>query len=208
MTGLLPKILELDAMEAAPLLLGAVLVHDHPDGRVALRLSEVEAYRGRHDPGSHAFRGETRRNAVMFGPSGRLYVYFTYGMHYCANIVCGPEGTASAVLLRAGEVIDGLETARRRRPTARTDRELAQGPARLAQAMGLGAAHNGAAVGVTPFTLTPPEHPAAAHAVRTGPRVGVSGPGGGSEYPWRFWLEGDPTVSRYRPAVARARPEP
>lgn len=207
MTGPLLRILELDALQAAPLLLGAVLTHEHADGTVAIRFSEVEAYHGHQDPGSHAFRGQTPRNAVMFGPSGRLYVYFTYGMHYCANIVCGREGQASAVLLRAGEVVSGLDTARSRRPAARRDRELAQGPARLAQALGLNAAHNGSDVGTAPLSLTLAPHVIPPHGIRSGPRVGVSGPGGSLDFPWRFWLEGDPTVSRYRPAVSRARPE-
>ena len=98
-------------LEAAPRLLGAVLRHEG----VAVRITEVEAYDGAHDPGSHAYRGPTRRNQVMFGPPGHLYTYFTYGMHHCANVVCGPEGRASAVLLRAGEIVDGLELARSRR---------------------------------------------------------------------------------------------
>src|SRR5690606_16906565 len=112
------------ADEVAPLLLGA-----HLTGRgVTVRLTEVEAYLGEADPGSHAFRGLTPRTRTMFGEPGHLYVYFSYGMHVCANVVCSPEGTASAVLLRAGEVVDGLELARERRPTAKSDADLARGP--------------------------------------------------------------------------------
>src|SRR5215217_2588813 len=130
--GDLVDVLSGPVLEVAPRLLGAVLRHDG----VALRLTELEAYDGAHDPGSHAFRGQTPRNTVMFGPAGHLYTYFTYGMHHCANVVCGPEGTASAVLLRAGEVVDGLELARARRGSS-PDRDLARGPARLCKALGL-----------------------------------------------------------------------
>jgi len=148
---------ELDALlarpvlEVAPLLLGATLRH----GDVACRLTEVEAYAGADDPGSHSFRGPTARNAVMFGPPGFLYVYFTYGMHWCANVVCGPQGAASAVLLRAGEITDGLEIARARRASARADRDLARGPARLCQALAIGRADYGHDLSHPPLTLTP-----------------------------------------------------
>ena len=121
-------------LDVAPRLLGSVLRH----GEVACRITEVEAYDGARDPGSHAYRGQTARNAVMFGPPGHLYVYFTYGMHYCCNVVCGPPGSASAVLLRAGEVVDGLDLARSRRTPARSDRDLARGPANLCQTLGIG----------------------------------------------------------------------
>ncbi|WP_189129763.1 DNA-3-methyladenine glycosylase [Wenjunlia tyrosinilytica] len=133
-------------LEAAPDLLGRVLVHTGPEGTIELRLTEVEAYAGLQDPGSHAFRGRTERNAVMFGPPGHAYVYFTYGMWHCLNLVCGPEDTPSAVLLRAGEIIVGADLARTRRAGARKDSELAQGPARLATALGVDRAHNGADV--------------------------------------------------------------
>ncbi len=126
-------------LDVAPRLLGAVLRH----GEVACRITEVEAYDGSGDPGSHAYRGPTARNAVMFGPPARLYVYFTYGMHYCCNVVCGPEGSASAVLLRAGEIVDGLDVARSRRTTAKGDRDLARGPANLCRALAIGAQENG-----------------------------------------------------------------
>lgn len=173
---------------------------------MTIRLTEVEAYEGESDPGSHAFRGRTARTASMFGPAGHLYVYFTYGMHHCANVVCGPEGRASAVLLRAGEVVEGHETARQRRPRS-SARDLARGPARLAQCLGLDRSDDGldlCAGGSTGVDL-PAEPPG---EVRTGPRVGVSGPGGdGETFPWRFWLADDPYVSAYRPAVRRRRDE-
>lgn len=186
----------------APLLLGSIL-----RGRgVSVRLTEVEAYLGESDPGSHAYRGRTRRNAVMFGPAGHLYAYFTYGMHVCANVVCGPEGEATAVLLRAGEVVEGIEVARERRPTSRRDTDLASGPARLCVALGIALADNGVDLGREPIRLEVMHPPTPEALIRTGPRVGVSGPGGTDAYPWRFWVEGDDTVSPYRPAAPRRRP--
>jgi DNA-3-methyladenine glycosylase len=137
-------------LEVAPALLGAILRH----GDVAVRLTEVEAYDGADDPGSHAHRGRTARNSVMFGPAGHLYVYFTYGMHHCCNVVCGPEGAASAVLLRAGEVVEGLETARQRRPRS-PDRDLARGPARLCRTLDIDLRNNGARLDAPPLTLRP-----------------------------------------------------
>ncbi len=169
---------------------------------VSVRLTEVEAYLGEADPGSHAFRGVTPRTRTMFGEPGHLYVYFSYGMHVCANIVCSPAGTASAVLLRAGEVVDGLELARERRTTARSDAELARGPARLTKALGIVLADDTAALDTAPFALEPASHPPLA---ATGPRVGVSGEGGTGSFPLRFWIPGDPTVSAYRPAAPRRR---
>ena len=131
-------------LEVAPDLLGAVVEHRSPHGVVAVRLTEVEAYDGERDPGSHAFRGQTPRNAVMFGPPGHVYVYFTYGMHWCMNLVCGPEGVASAVLLRAGEVVVGEPLALARRTSAKSARDLARGPARLTVALGIDGAYDGA----------------------------------------------------------------
>lgn len=194
------------ALEVAPTLLGAHLTTRRPDGVVRLRVTEVEAYEGALDPGSHAFRGQTARNAVMFGPAGHLYVYRHLGLHHCVNLVCGPPGTASAVLLRAGEVVDGEEVALARRRAAgvcRTPVDLARGPARLAVALALDRSDDGAdvvgggaAVRLEPATSGPP-----AGAVASGPRVGVSGAGGAAEaFPWRFWLAGDATVSAYRRA--------
>lgn len=172
---------------------------------VTARLTEVEAYAGTGgDPASHAHRGRTPRNAVMFGPSGHLYVYFTYGMHWCANVVCGPAGEASAVLLRAGEVVDGVEVARTRRPTARADRELARGPARLCQALGIDGTAYGTYLlgGTAAVTLRPPPSPIDPAPVQSGPRVGVAG---GHDTPWRFWLAGEPTVTSYRRHAPRRR---
>jgi DNA-3-methyladenine glycosylase len=197
-------LLERPVLEIAPELLGCVLTHASAEGTVAVRLTEVEAYDGGNDPGSHAFRGRTPRNDVMFGPPGHLYVYFTYGMHWCANIVCGPAGTPSAVLLRAGEVVDGVDLARSRRPTARSDRELARGPARLAGALGLAGAHNGLDVispGGRVRVRGVGEPPVA--TVQRGPRVGIGGDA--AAWPWRFWLDGEPTVSSYRPHSPRRR---
>jgi DNA-3-methyladenine glycosylase len=170
-------------LEAAPRLLGATFTH----GDVTLRLTEVEAYDGAGDPGSHAHRGPTRRNAVMFGPPGRLYVYFTYGMHHCCNVSCGPDGQASAVLLRAGEVVDGIDTARERRHGA-PDRDLARGPARLCKAMAIGRQDDGLDLRDR-LVLGPP-----VEDVSVGPRVGLRH---AHDRPWRFWVTGDPTVSRY-----------
>ena len=179
-------------LEVAPRLLNAVVRH----GEVAVRITEVEAYDGAGDPGSHAYRGRTRRNATMFGPPGHLYCYFTYGMHVCSNVVCGPEGTSSALLLRAGEVVDGIDVARARRPRS-TDRDLARGPARLCTALGIGLDLDGTDLAVGPVTLV--LGPSAAD-VTTGPRVGLRG---APERPWRFWIAGEPTVSVYRPAKLR-----
>jgi DNA-3-methyladenine glycosylase len=256
------------AQEVAPDLLGLVLEHETADGLVAVALTEVEAYAGAADPASHAYRGRTARNAVMFGPPGHAYVYFTYGMHFCVNVVCLPPGTASAVLLRAGQVIQGEDLARRRRTPANRGsampaRDLARGPARLCQALGIDRRLDGAdlcdpasplvlARGVVlargdsvsprgdnppgdPRSIAPggrppgipprmgglpappyppgprgprawggsaPPHSPLAPAIHTGPRVGVRE---GADVSWRFWLDGEPSVSVYRPHVPRRR---
>ncbi|MFI5497332.1 DNA-3-methyladenine glycosylase [Actinoplanes sp. NPDC051859] len=171
---------------------------------VTVRLTEVEAYSGLgQDPASHAHRGVTNRNEVMFGPAGVLYVYQIYGMHFCANIVCGEAGVAAAVLLRAGEVVDGIATARSRR-VARRDTDLANGPAKLMQVLGLDRRANGTSVqGDGPATLAPPGTPVG--PVEAGPRVGVTA---AHDVPWRFWLAGDPTVSAYRRHVPKKKAEP
>ena len=210
-SGLTPDVAEVlarDSLQAAPALLGAIVTTTSPEGTVSVRLTEVEAYRGEADPGSHAFRGRTARNASMFEAGGIIYVYFTYGMHHCVNVVTGPEGLSRAVLMRGGEVVAGVELARRRRPAARNDRDLARGPARLCAALGLDRSDDGTALGGpgSRVSLALPEpglNPEAAR-IRTGPRTGVAGPGGdGEAYPWRFWLEDEPTVSPYKPAVPR-----
>ncbi len=160
-----------------------------------MRLSEVEAYRGvGEDPGSHAFRGKTPRNAVMFGEAGHLYAYFTYGMHVCLNVVAGHPGQSAAVLLRGGTVVGGIDLARARRVGA-SDRDLARGPARLTVALGVALSASGADLLAPPFELLVPERPLHFAA---GARTGVSGPGGGGAFPWRFWIPGDPGVSPYR----------
>lgn len=191
-----------DVPAAAVRLLGCTVEADTPEGTVAVRLVEVEAYRGADDPASHSFRGPTARNAVMFGPPGHLYVYFVYGMHFCANVTCLDDGDAGAVLMRAGEVTSDLAVARARRPTARRDADLARGPARLASLLGLRREHNGLDVTdrASPVRVVagPPVDPA---AVRTGPRVGVAA---AHRTPWRFWIDGSPAVSPYRPGRGAA----
>jgi DNA-3-methyladenine glycosylase len=189
--------LAVDVLDAAVRLLGCIVEADTPDGPVAVRLVEVEAYRGADDPASHSFRGRTARNAVMFGPAGHLYVYFVYGMHFCANVTCLADGEAGAVLLRAGEVVSDPAVAFARRPTARRAAELARGPARLAALLGLGRAHNG-------LDVTDPASPVRVLAgpavdpvsIRSGPRVGVAA---AHHTPWRFWVAGSAAVSPYRP---------
>ncbi len=174
----------------APELLGKVLV----GGGGTARIVEVEAYCGAEDPGSHAYRGMTKRNATMFGPAGRLYVYFTYGMHWCANAVCGEEGQGVAVLLRAAAPLAGLDAMRERRPKARADRDLLRGPARLCQAMGLDGTYDGTDLPTASMGITiaddgtpPPERPA------IGTRIGLSS---GADLPWRWCVPGDPHLSK------------
>ena len=179
-------------------------------GGVVLRLTEVEAYAGEIDPGSHAYRGPTPRTAPMFGPPGFTYVYFTYGNHWCVNLVVGHEGAASAVLLRAAEVVAGHDLVRARRGAAR-ERDWARGPGRLGQTLAMTKEHTGRdfcrpAIGEPIDLIVSEGEPVATALVRVGPRVGVSGPGGdGTAYPWRFWVDGDPSVSVYRPGVVRRR---
>jgi DNA-3-methyladenine glycosylase len=185
-------------LEVARDLLGTVVSH----AGVAVRLSEVEAYDGETDPASHAFRGPSPRNAVMYGEPGHANVYFTYGMHFCMNLVCGPPGRASAVLLRAGEVVDGLDAAQARRPGV-TFRDLARGPARLTLSLAVDRTLDGADVTAAGEPLqVAAGTPVPDAAVRSGPRVGVST---AVATPWRLWIEGDPSVSAYRAHVARRR---
>ena len=183
---------ERDARDVAPDLLNKVLVHGRKRGRIV----EVEAYvGGGEDPGSHANRGRTPRNAVMFGPPGHLYVYFTYGMHWCCNAVCDPEGTASAVLLRAVEPLGGVDEMRPLRLRAAVDRDLTNGPAKLCQAFGIAGVQNGIDLVRPPpggVTLVddgtpPPDAP----VVTT--RIGLSA---GAELPWRWYVDGNPYVSQ------------
>lgn len=185
------------AAEVAPLLLGWRLRHETAAGTVTVELTEVEAYEGQADPASHAYRGRSPRNAVMFGEAGRLYVYRSYGLHWCCNVVTGVDGTASAVLLRAGRVVEGADLARSRRGERVTDHGLARGPACLTQALAITSEHDGAdLLGAGPLTLSPADaEPAAPAEVAAGPRVGVSR---AHEVPWRFWLPTDPSVSAYK----------
>ena len=180
------------ALEVAPDLLNKVLVA--PDGRAG-RIVEVEAYRGADDPGSHGFRGPTKRNATMFGPPGHLYVYLTYGMHWCANVVAETDGVAAAVLLRALTPLEGLEamyTARGQ--AARTERDLCSGPAKLTQALGIDGALDGAdlVTGDRGVTIVDVGHPPpTVPAVTT--RIGLTN---GADLPWRCYIEGTPDISR------------
>ncbi|SEC11583.1 DNA-3-methyladenine glycosylase [Paramicrobacterium humi] len=184
------------AVDLGPLLLGTLISHTTDEGTVTIRLTELEAYIGNGvDPGSHAYRGKTKRNSSMFGEPGHLYAYFTYGMHVCGNMVCSPEGEPAGLLMRAGEVVEGLELARLRRPAAKKDRDLARGPGRLATALGLRLDDDGSDLFAAPFALTAGTRPT---DVMAGPRTGISGAGGGAQFPWRFWIPGDPTVSPYK----------
>ncbi|MEP6798791.1 MAG: DNA-3-methyladenine glycosylase [Lapillicoccus sp.] len=201
---------EEDVLDVAPALLGTTISRHG----ITVRVTETEAYAGyRHDPGSHAFRGETPRTAPMFGAAGFTYVYFTYGMHWMLCLVTGPVGLAQAVLVRAGEVVDGQDRAAARRPGI-APRDWCRGPARLATTLGLTGADTGldfcspsnqaSTPGTLDLVVRSAPVPPPRSAVLTGPRVGVSGPGGdGNEYPWRFWLEGEPSVSAYRPGKPR-----
>jgi DNA-3-methyladenine glycosylase len=185
-------------------LLNKVLVRGGRAGRIV----EVEAYQGQSDPASHAFRGPTRRTEVMFGPPGHLYVYFTYGMHWCANVVCGPEGEAGAVLIRALTATAGIEEMRRVRPAARRDRDLGNGPAKLCQALGITGADNGTDLLARRPRSATSAATSAQRPVRVrllddgtpppklpgqGTRIGISV---ATEKPWRWWVAGEDTVSR------------
>lgn len=194
--------------DTAPRLLGGVLRVTFGGAAVAVRLTEVEAYHGkgvgdRPDLGSHARMGRTARNATMWGEPGHLYVYLSHGIHSCVNVVCGPEGQAGGILLRAGEIVEGAETAFARRAAARTPRDLARGPGRLGDAVGLRhPVHDGIdavtgalQAGATARLLLPTEP---VEGIAAGPRVGVAGEAGTDAFPWRFWIAGDPTVSAFR----------
>jgi DNA-3-methyladenine glycosylase len=177
------------SLEVAPDLLNKILVRGNRHGRIV----EVEAYSGSEDPGSHAYRGRTRRNATMFGPPGHLYVYFIYGMHWCANAVCGDEGEGAAVLIRALAPLAGIEEMRRARPTARRDRDLCSGPAKLCQALDITGADDGCdLVGGETVLICTDGSPPPAQPGRS-PRIGLSA---GAELPWRWVLAGNPNLSR------------
>lgn len=191
---------ERDAVSVARDLIGCLFVHDRPAGQIAVRLVETEAYRGSQDPGSHGYRGMTPRTRTMFGPPGRLYVYFTYGMHWCANVVCEREGVCEAVLLRAGEPVIGIELMKRNRAGISDERLLAAGPARLTQAMGIGKEHNGASLlRGGEFWCAEDDQTAEFRAAEISQtvRVGLA-QGRGDEIPWRFVVPGHPHASRRR----------
>ncbi|WP_326591762.1 DNA-3-methyladenine glycosylase [Streptomyces sp. NBC_01294] len=192
-------------LTVAPDLLGRTLVRRTPEGPLELRITEVEAYEGESDPGSHAYRGRTARNASMFGPPGHAYVYFIYGMWFSLNLVCGPPGHAGGVLVRAGEVTVGADLAAKRRVTARNPRELAKGPARLATALDVDRSLDGTDLCAgpdSPLSLLTGT-PTSPDLVSSGPRTGVGG--AGATHPYRFWLTDDPTVSPYRAHAPRRR---
>ncbi|WP_320784566.1 DNA-3-methyladenine glycosylase [Streptomyces sp. CRN 30] len=190
------------AEEVAPKLLGSVLTCKTPEGTVSIAVTETEAYSGAADPASHAYRGRTPRNAVMFGPAGHLYVYRSHGLHWCANVVTGTDGTASAVLIRAGKVIEGEDLARERRGERVESARLSRGPGNFCQALGITAEHNGADLLTGASVVLSEGEPVPAALIQVGPRVGVS-----KAHDWqhRFYLAGDPTVSAYR-LSPRARP--
>lgn len=193
-----------DVLDVAPELLGCVLQRTDDDGCVAIRITEVEAYAGQRDPGAHSYRGQTNRNKTMFGAAGHLYCYFTYGMHHALNVVAGLPGEPYGCLVRAGEVISGTGLARARREakprkTALPDRALARGPGNVAQCFGANLSNDGDSLFDGQWTLFVPTEPTLLpHS--TGPRVGVSGPGGdGALFPWRYWLDDEASVSAYKP---------
>ncbi|WP_328454005.1 DNA-3-methyladenine glycosylase [Streptomyces sp. NBC_00386] len=191
------------AEEVAADLLGAVLTHETPEGTVSITITETEAYSGAADPASHAYRGRTPRNAVMFGPAGHLYVYRSHGLHWCANVVTGADGIASAVLIRAGRVIEGEDLARERRGDKVESPRLARGPGNFCQALGITAEHNGTDLLTDASVALSEGEPVPAALVRAGPRVGVSR---AHDWQHRFYLAGDPTVSAYR-LSPRAKPD-
>ncbi|MDJ0381236.1 DNA-3-methyladenine glycosylase [Streptomyces sp. G-G2] len=192
-------------IEVAPDLLGRTLVRRTTQGPLELRVTEVEAYEGEADPGSHAYRGRTARNASMFGPAGHAYVYFIYGMWFSLNLVCGPPDHASGVLIRAGEITLGADLARKRRLSARSDIELAKGPARLATALDIDRTLDGTDLCAGPDAPLSLLTGIQTHSdqVSTGPRTGVGGEG--AVHPYRYWITHDPTVSPYRAHAPRRR---
>lgn len=198
--------LAVDPVELARRLLGCVLESRGDEGTVRVRLAEVEAYRGLDDPASHCYRGRTPRNDVMWGPPGHLYVYFVYGMHFCANVVALTDGQPGAVLVRAGEVVSGQELAKARRPKARGNGAVAKGPAVLTSVLGVDRAHNGVDLTApgSPVRLLAGD-PVSDERILAGPRVGVAA---AHDTPWRFWIDGSPAVSTYRRHAPRDRRTP
>ena len=202
------------ALDVAPRLLGGLLSVNSPQGQVTVRITEVEAYHGLgtegpYDPGAHSKDRKTPRNASMFGPPGHAYVYLSYGIHFALNLVCSPESIASAVLIRAGEVVQGIDLARQRRSVATeptnpprkstiADAQLARGPGNLGKALGITRdTHDGLSLFADPFEIQLPPQPP--ERVARGPRVGVAGVAGSTEFPWRFWIPNEPSVSSFRP---------
>jgi DNA-3-methyladenine glycosylase len=186
-----------DAIAVARDLIGCVFVHDSTEGRTAVRLVEVEAYRGSDDPGSHGYRGPTPRTEVMFGPPGHLYVYFTYGMHWCSNVVCARSGVSEAVLLRAGEPVEGTDHMEERRNVT-SERLLASGPARLTQAMGIARPENGSSL-IGRSTMWIYEDAVTSEyrskEIAETVRIGLA-KGRGDDLPWRFVVRNNPYTSR------------
>ncbi|TFD52027.1 DNA-3-methyladenine glycosylase [Cryobacterium sp. Hh11] len=193
-----------EVLELAPEVLGCILQRTDDDGTVAIRITEVEAYAGERDPGAHSYRGMTNRNKTMFGPAGHLYCYFTYGMHHAVNLVAGQPGQPYGCLIRAGDVLEGADIARSRREikprkVPLLDRSLARGPGCVAQSFGVSLADDGDDLFGGQWTFFVPDDGAVVPHL-TGPRVGVSGPGGSAtDFPWRFWLADAPSVSAYKP---------
>ena len=187
-----------DALTVARELIGCLFVRGSGPNRIGVRLVETEAYRGSIDPGSHGYRGVTNRTRVMYGPPGRLYVYFTYGMHWCANVVCAEEGVCEAVLLRAGEPVFGTEIMRANRGGVAKDRLIATGPARLASALGIAKEQNGASLlrgGEFGCAEDEATQEYRASEIAQTVRIGL-GAGRGDEIPWRFVVPGHPHASR------------
>lgn len=189
------ELLAEESWAVAPLVLGWTLRYVTPEGSVSLQITEVEAYAGELDPASHAYRGMTQRNRVMFGPAGHLYTYRSHGLHWCCNLVTGRDGHASAVLLRAGRVVEGIDLARHRRGEHVALDKLARGPGCLTRAIGITGADDGTdLLAGGPLGLCPGREIDPGSLSR-GPRVGVSK---AADVEGRFWLRGEPSVSAYR----------
>jgi DNA-3-methyladenine glycosylase len=188
----LKKILQLPSVEAAPKLLGCFLVRETPAGRIKLKIVETEAYH-QEDPASHSFRGITPRTAPMFEAGGRLYVYFTYGMHYCINIVVGHKGVGEAVLIRAAEPVEGIEIMQINRKITDIN-SLTNGPGKLAQALGISdTALSGKILNKSSIILEPPKLETNPQDIVIASRVGITK---AADLPWRFYIRGNPFVSK------------